>query len=142
MSNSPKQVQKMIQQRDRLKAQIVAVGDFRPGSLVERYRRCGKPTCRCAQEGARGHGPSWSLTRAVGGRTVTRVIPAAAVETTRQQIAEYRRFRALVRELVETSERLCDTRLKASETGPAEGAKKGASRRRSTRKSSPKWTPS
>ncbi len=47
-------------------------------------------------------------TREVGGKTVTRVIPPGAVEQTRRQLAEHKRFRGLTRELVETSEQLCD----------------------------------
>jgi hypothetical protein len=114
---------------------MAEVGDLRPGSLVERYRRCGKAGCHCAGKGALGHGPSWSLTREVGGKTVTRVIPAGAVAQTREQIAEHRRFRALVRELVETSEQLCDVKVAASEATSDEVAKKGASKKPSTRKS-------
>ena len=115
------------QRREELKAEIAAVGDLRPGSLVERYRRCGKPGCRCAQKGAQGHGPSWSLTRQVAGKTVTRVIPAAAVPSTQDQIAEHRRLRGLVRELVETIARLCDVRLETAKASSPEVAKRGAS---------------
>src|SRR5450756_2271396 len=82
---------------DTLKSQLAHVGDLRPGSLVERYRRCGKPNCHCAGKGAGGHGPSWSLTREVAGKTVTTVIPAAGVEQTRQQIAEHRVLPASLR---------------------------------------------
>jgi hypothetical protein len=117
-----------------LKARIAEVGDLRPGSLVERYRRCGKAGCHCAGIGEAGHGPSWSLTREVGGKTVTRVIPAGAVTQTREQIAEYRRLRALVRELVETSEQLCDAKLEAGEAASDEATKKGASRKLSRRR--------
>jgi hypothetical protein len=74
----------------------------------------------------------------VAGKTVTRIIPPAAVEETRRQIAEYHRFRELVRKLVETNDQLCDTRLRASEgISPAE-AKKGALKKPSTPNSSPK----
>ncbi len=61
MSSSPS-LTVLRQQRATLLAQIAAIEEFRPGSLVERYRKCGKPTCHCAREGERGHGPSWSLT--------------------------------------------------------------------------------
>ena len=44
-------------QRERLKQQLSGLGDLRPGSLVERYRKCGKPNCHCAQPGEPGHGP-------------------------------------------------------------------------------------
>jgi len=126
--------------RDEIRDELAHVGDLRPGSLVGRYRACGKPTCHCAREGDRGHGPSWSLTRAVGGRTVTRIIPAEAVDRTREQIAEYQRLRRLTGELVEVSEGLCEALL----AGPdgSEGGQRGGSARPSGRSSSPRSTPS
>ena len=50
--------------REELRQQLASLGDLRPGSLVGRYRKCGKPNCHCAEDGSQGHGPSWSLTRA------------------------------------------------------------------------------
>lgn len=138
MLSLAERVEQLRRQRDELKARVSEVGDLRPGSLVERYRRCGKAGCHCAGIGESGHGPSWSLTREVGGKTLTRVIPAAAVAQTREQIAEHRRLRALVRELVETSERLCDAKLEAGEASLDEVAKKGASKKPSRRRSGPK----
>jgi hypothetical protein len=79
-------------QRERLILQLSVLGDLRPGSLVERYRKCGKPNCHCAQPGEPGHGPSWSLTHDVKGKTTTRIIPKAFVSLTREHIAEYQRF--------------------------------------------------
>jgi hypothetical protein len=103
-------------QRDELKAALAQIGDLRPGSLVPRFRKCGKPTCHCAKKGAKGHGPSWSLTRAVAGHTVTRIIPAgAAVERTREQVTEYHRLRHLLQQLTAVSEQICDLQLRQSE---------------------------
>jgi hypothetical protein len=103
----------LLQQRDQLKSQLAAIGDMRPGSLVPRYRKCGKASCHCAKKGAKGHGPSYSLTHAVGGKTVTNVIPAGpAVERTQQQIEEYRRFRELVQQLIAVSENICGLQLR------------------------------
>src|SRR3972149_2031228 len=138
MRSPADKVQSLVQRRADLKAQVVQVGDLRPGSLVERYRRCGKPGCHCAGRGSDGHGPSWSLTREVAGKTGTRVIPPEAVARTREQIAEYRRFRGLVRELIETSEQLCDAKLDAEVATSAEAAEKGGSRRSSRERSSPR----
>jgi hypothetical protein len=98
-------------QRDGLKVQISALRDLRPGSLVERYRKCGKRTCHCAQPGDPGHGPSWSLTRGIKGKTATKIIPEVLVPQTREQIAEYDRLRALTRDLVEVSEKICNARI-------------------------------
>ena len=116
--------------------QLATLGDLRPGSLTPRYRKCGKPTCRCATPGHPGHGPSWSLTWTVEGKTQTRIIPTEAVEETQAQIAEYRRARTLTRELFEVSTRMCDTQLQA-----VKETKKKTLSRRSSRKSAAKSTP-
>jgi hypothetical protein len=139
MVSAVDRVRELQERCDALKAQLAQIGDFRPGSLVERYRRCGKANCHCAQPGARGHGPSWSLTRQVRGKTMTRVIPAGAVERTRRQLNEHRRFRELMRELVETNERLCEAIMADPEAASQEeAAKKGGSVKPSPRKSSRK----
>ena len=116
-------------QRDQLKSQLSQIGGMRPGSLVARFRKCGKPTCHCAKKGAKGHGPSHSLTWPVAGKTRTRIIPAgAAVEQTRQQLEEYQRFRQLVQQFLTVSEQICDWQLRHAE--PAmEGVKKNFARR-------------
>jgi len=129
--------EQLKRRRDEIRDELARVGDLRPGSLVGRYRRCGKPNCHCAREEAGGHGPSWSLTRGVGGRTVTRIIPPDAVARTRDQIAEYQRLRRLTGELVEVSEGLCEALLVVPGVVPREATKKGASGRPSTRRSSP-----
>jgi len=129
--------EELERRRNEIREKLASVGDLRPGSLVGRYRKCGKPNCHCATEEGGGHGPSWSLTRQVGGKTVTRIIPASAVEQTREQIAEYQRLRKLTSELVDVSEGLCEVKLALPGTSD-EAVKKGASKRASTRKSSPK----
>ena len=96
-----------------LRAALARIGDMRPGSLSETYGKCGKPTCHCAKPGSPGHGPSWLLTRTVDGKTVAQRIPSGpAVEQSKQQVAEYKRFRELARELIEISDQICDLRLK------------------------------
>jgi hypothetical protein len=131
--------ERLEQERDRLRASLVSVGDLRPGSLVQRQHRCGKPGCHCARKDSPGHGPSWVLTRAVAGKTVTRGIPAgAAVQQTRQQVEEYHRFRSLVQQFIEVNEKLCDARLRQARTASMAGAEKGGSGRRSGKRSSPR----
>lgn len=124
--------------RNEIREELASVGDLRPGSLVGRYRKCGKPNCHCAEEEGGGHGPSWSLTRKVDGKTVTKIIPPGAVSQTQEQIVEYRRLRNLTGELVEVSERLCDVLLSDPGAVSDDAVKKGASKRASTRKLLPK----
>ena len=65
------------------------------------------------------------------GKTITRIIPAAAGAETRTRIAEHRRFRHLSKALVDVSTALCEARLAAGCEPTAEAVKKGASRKRS-----------
>ena len=132
MSSSPS-LAVLREQRAALLGEIAAIEEFRPGSLLGRYRKCGKPTCHCAREGDRGHGPSWSLTRAVNGKTVTKIIPADRVETTQQQIERYRELQRLFHEYTELNVRICDTLLEDQhdESDSPEGAEKGGSTRNS-----------
>ena len=130
------ELSELRRRRRTIQDQLAALGDLRPGSLTPRYRKCGKPTCHCAAQGDPGHGPSWSLTWAVEGKTRTRIIPTEAVEETQAQIAEYRRARTLTRELFEVSTRMCDAHLET-----AKAAQKKRPSRRSSHKSAAKSPP-
>ncbi len=123
-------LQTLHEKREQLKAGLTQIGDLRRGSLTVRFRKCGKPNCHCAQKDSPGHGPSYSLTHASDGKTITQVIPQGpAVERTRAQIAEYRRFRKLVQELIAVSEQLCNAQLQQPEAMVAEESKKKPLRR-------------
>jgi hypothetical protein len=128
----PPDAQVLLMQRDQLKAQLAAIGDMRPGSLVPRFRKCGKPSCHCAKKGDPGHGPSYSLTHAVAGKTVTHVIPAGAVERTREQLEEYHRFRQLLQQLLAVSEQICEWQVRDAQP-ENEGFKKKRARRTTRR---------
>ena len=118
------------EKRDHLTATLAQINDLRPGFLTARFRRCGKPNCHCALKDSPGHGPSYSLTHRVAGKTVTQVIPQGpSVERTKAQLAEYRRFRHLVRELVTVSEQICSVQLREAQPEPKAKTKKKPLRR-------------
>jgi hypothetical protein len=135
MSNM-QDVKSLEMKRDKLRKELATIGDLRPGSLIARYRKCGKANCHCAREGDPGHGPSWSLTHKVRGKTVTKIIPEHAVSKTQEQIAEYHRLRRLVAELIEVSERICDAGVLAASATSEGGAKKGALKKSTEQRSS------
>lgn len=120
--------------RRRVHDQLAGIGDIRQGTLTERYRKCGKQNCKCAEDKAAGHGPSFSLTKTVKGKTVTRVIPKQAVDTTKSQIEQFKKFRQLSQEFVAVNEEICDAKL--TEPGvKVDEAQKKTSRRCSRTKS-------
>jgi hypothetical protein len=53
---------------------LARTGFVLPGTLLERYGRCGKTNCRCHNDPPTLHGPYYQWTRKVDGRTVTRVL--------------------------------------------------------------------
>ena len=69
---------------------------MRRGSLSQRTVKCSKPGCACAQDPKARHGPYYSLTRAVGGKTHSRFLTEKQADLVRQQIDSGRKFRGRV----------------------------------------------
>ena len=125
-------------ERDRLYAQLSTVGDFRRGSVIENWRKCGKPNCACAAPDHPGHGPRFLWTRSEGRRKrIGRQLAAAEVDKVRREIARHAEFTAAVEQIVEVNERICEARPGAGTRTPGvpEGGKGGFSGR--SRKRSP-----
>ena len=79
--------------------------------------------------------------RAVKGKTICRSVPREMVEETLQQVAEYQRFRLLLKDWVEVSDAIGQQKVAARrETARAEAKKKPLppSSRRSDRRLPPK----
>jgi hypothetical protein len=125
-------------ERDRLHAQLAAVGDFRRGSVSENWRRCGKPNCACARPGHRGHGPRFLWTRNARGRgTVGRQLAAGEVERVRAEVARHAEFTAICEQIAEVNEKICEARPASAADAPSgTGGEKGGPAR-SWRRSRP-----
>ena len=103
---------------------------MRRGSLTERYVKCSKAGCRCAERPDARHGPYYSLTRAEGGKTQSRYLSAEQAEVARRQVEAGRQFREHVEAYWRACEQWADTQLDAPEAASQEAAKKGGSKRR------------
>jgi hypothetical protein len=127
-------------ERDRLYAQLSAVGDFRRGSVSVNYRRCGKPNCACAAPDHSGHGPRFLWTRSEGRRKrVGRQLAATEVAKVRQELARHAEFTALSERIVEVNEQICEARpTSAADAPPVPGGEKGGSSPRSPKRSPPR----
>ena len=101
--------------------QIAQLGDFRPGSISATRGRCGNPNCRCHQPDDPGHGPNLRLTYKIEGRTRTESFPTVAAQRkVEREIAVFRRYQELSRELVDTNEKICRARPVEDTPAPAE----------------------
>jgi hypothetical protein len=119
-------------------ASLAEAEPMRRGSLSERYVKCSKEGCPCGETADARHGPYYSLTRAVAGRTQSRLLSAEQAERVRKQIEAGHRFRKRVEAYWEACEQWGDAELQAPDAAPAEGAQKRGSKRRLRRKSSPR----
>ena len=61
------------ERRQQLYEQLISIGDFRPGMISARYRKCGRGNCACAQPGHAGHGPQYLWNKRSGGRAERRI---------------------------------------------------------------------
>jgi hypothetical protein len=116
-------------ERDRLYAQLSAVGDFRRGSVTENYRRCGKLNCACAAPDHPGHGPRFLWTRSEGRRKrVGRQLAAREVGKVRGEIARHAEFTATVEQIIGVNEKICEARPAAGLDAPSVpgGEKRGS----------------
>ena len=120
-----------------LATDLVDAKPMRRGSLSERTIKCGKPGCACAQDPKGRHGPYYSLTHAVGGKTRSRFLTAEQADLARQQIDTGRKFRGRVDALWEACEEWADSQL-ADSTASLGEAKKGGSKQPSKARSSRK----
>jgi len=68
------------------------------GSLIERYKKCGKAGCKCAQ--GRGHGPKYYLSVSMPGRRPKMIyVPQGYVEQVEEHLANMREVRELLEEI-------------------------------------------
>jgi hypothetical protein len=113
---------------------------IRRGSLYERRMKCGQATCACQDDPKAAHGPYFTLTQKVGGKTRSRYISPEQASLVRQQIASGRQFRERVEAYWEAGERWADEQLAAVPVSAEEAEKRGfrpTSKRKSPRKSKP-----
>jgi hypothetical protein len=79
------------------------------GSLIERYKRCGKPGCKCAD--GPGHGPKYYLSVSYPGlRPQMDYVPQEYYEQVTEFIANYHRARELLEEICEINRELLQRR--------------------------------
>ena len=99
MKIAPKgpQAARLRQRKVELLRRFTVPPDLLPGSLSLTHRRCGQPTCHCAQD-KKGH-PLWSLTLLAGGKKRVEHIPNEWVEEVQRLVEAGREFKEAVAEV-------------------------------------------
>ena len=84
----------------KIKQQIAALGDIRPGALSQQYNICGNPTCRCKANPPVKHGPYYQISFTWKGKSQSQFVRDDDVEQARQQLENYHQMRELIDEWV------------------------------------------
>lgn len=113
----PQTLADLESRRSSLLQQFLTLGDFRPGTVSAVARRCGKPSCHCAQPDSAGH-PQFRLLRKVKSKSVSESFPSpAAFRQAAEQVHEFHRFQQLSAQLTSLNEQICHLRPVESEPG-------------------------
>jgi len=125
-----------------LAAELAQLKPMRRGSLSERTIKCSKPGCSCAHDPKARHGPYFSLTRAIDGKTHSRFLTQEQSALARQQIETGHEFRTKVEAYWEDCEDWADRELGGPATASTREAEKKGFQRTSKTKSSRRSKPS
>ena len=61
-------------QIEKVKRDLAALGDLRPGSLSTQYNVCGSPGCRCKADPPVKHGPYYQVSYTRKGKSSTKLV--------------------------------------------------------------------
>ncbi len=86
--------------RQRLLGQLPDLSQILRGSLVTRYRKCGRAGCHCARPGDPGHGPAYYLMVSLGaGKTVQVYVPEQDKEKVQAWLENFQRAKRKLEEI-------------------------------------------
>jgi hypothetical protein len=122
MSGPKSETKRLLELREQEASSLPPFSEIVRGSLLTRYRRCGKPTCHCAK--TRGHGPAHYLQVTLRpGKTEQILLSEEMLPVAQRWVENYRRWWDALEKVSEVNRRLL--RLRAAEViGLQEGTGK------------------
>lgn len=109
MSDSPA---KLLHRRQALVKQLAQLEPLiLRGSLIERYKRCGHPGCKCQQ--AQGHGPKYYLSISqAGSRPEMDYVPAEFTRQVSDYLQNFQKVRQVLERICNINRQLLRRRVK------------------------------
>jgi hypothetical protein len=110
MSKRSGQAKRLLERRAVLVSGLPAFAEVVRGSLITRYRRCGKPTCHCVTTG--GHGPAHYLVVTLKpGKTEQILLSEEMLPVARRFLDNYDRWWAALEKVSAVNRRLLRLRV-------------------------------
>jgi hypothetical protein len=100
-------LRRIREQLEEVKSEIGRIGFVVQGSVTERWKKCGKPACRCHDDPNEWHGPYYQWSWKSGGRT-------SSVALSEEQAALCRQWVRNNRDLERIAKRLRKLSLRAA----------------------------
>jgi len=98
LNHSAKSSSALRKRRQSLLSKLPPLDAVLRGSLIERYKRCGNPGCKCAD--GPGHGPKYYLSVSFPGeRPQMDYVPRELLEATRALVANFHEVRTTLEEV-------------------------------------------
>lgn len=98
-------------EKDKLLKEIQSIGDMRSGSLSVRYQRCSKSPCVCDDPKHPGHGPIYSFSTVIEGKTKIKNLKLGTeLSKLQKEIENYQEFKRLSYDLITVNNQICDLR--------------------------------
>ena len=105
--NSKKKITQLENKIAEIKAELLDLGDLRPGSLSKQFNICGKPKCKCKADPPQKHGPYYQISFTRKGKSSSASVRKPNVQTVKKQLANYATMKDLVDQWVDLSTELC-----------------------------------
>jgi hypothetical protein len=90
---------------------LSSFGYIFPGSVATRFMPCGKPSCRCATDSNKRHGPYYEWTRKVAGKTVSARLTAEQARLYKGWIGNRRQLKKILTRMQTISVQVAEARL-------------------------------
>ena len=91
------QLQKIETRIQKIKEELLTIGEMRPGSISKQYNVCGNPNCRCKdKQNPQKHGPYYQLSYVHQGKSSSQFIRQEFLAEAKKQLANYKHFKKLV----------------------------------------------
>jgi hypothetical protein len=101
----------LLRQIERVKGQLAALGDLRPGSLSTQYNVCGTPGCRCKATPPEKHGPYYQVSFTRKGKSSSKFVRKEDLNTVRRELKNYEVMKTLMDRWIEMATQLSNLRL-------------------------------
>jgi hypothetical protein len=109
-----RRIQSLERQIEKIKRELLELGDLRPGSLSKQYNVCGNPNCKCKATPPKKHGPYYQLSSTRKGKSRSKFVRKEDIATVRTQLKNYAKLRKLSEQWIDIAEELAILRLEES----------------------------